>query len=397
MPQITTTLIPPKLPGAPGSPTTGQMYYDTGTNILYWYNGTAWIPAQGGGGGSASANTVTITQAAHGFTVGNILYFNGTTYVKAQADNAVHAEVVGLVSAVIDSGHFTLLTDGYITGLSGLTAGSAHFLSPTVAGGLTVTEPSAAGQISKPILIADSTTSGYLQNFRGQVKGTGGTGGSAFVPLSAVGVASGVASLDGTGKVPVAQLPTSGGGITIATALPGSPTDGQTVGLKVGSGAPYTYVYVTYDATAGKWFTDILAEFSPVVEQQVSAYNVSVPTLSGTPKGPMITWKDFSLLGLIPYIRYSANVQQEFTVGLTQIAYYGVTLGGGNGALTAISGTQITAGTANGATSRYMRSPWTPITDPASDQLLFAIQCWVQSNTYHCYATYTGIELRYGT
>src|SRR5215471_7672898 len=33
---------------APASPVTGQMYYDTVGNILYWWDGTAWQSAKGG-------------------------------------------------------------------------------------------------------------------------------------------------------------------------------------------------------------------------------------------------------------------------------------------------------------------------------------------------------------
>lgn len=38
------------LGAAPASPVTGQLYYDTGTNKLFWWNGTSWIDATGAAG-----------------------------------------------------------------------------------------------------------------------------------------------------------------------------------------------------------------------------------------------------------------------------------------------------------------------------------------------------------
>lgn len=116
-----------------------------------------------------------IAQAGHGFSVGNVVYYNGSSYALADADSEATAEVIGIVSAVADTDNFTLLYGGYISGLSGLTAGAVHFLSAT-AGALTTTEPSTAGQISKPLLIAISTTAGYFFNMRGQEIGGGVAG-----------------------------------------------------------------------------------------------------------------------------------------------------------------------------------------------------------------------------
>ena len=120
------------------------------------------------GGGGASAD---VAMSSHGFSVGNVLYHNGTTYALADADAAATAEVVGIVSAVADANNFTLALGGAVTGLSGLTAGTVYFLSGTP-GALTATEPSTVGQISKPLLIAYSTTAGYFFNMRGTVVGT---------------------------------------------------------------------------------------------------------------------------------------------------------------------------------------------------------------------------------
>jgi hypothetical protein len=49
------------LASAPSAPVKGQLYMDSVANILYWYNGTGWVAAQGGAG-AVPATTVT-TQA----------------------------------------------------------------------------------------------------------------------------------------------------------------------------------------------------------------------------------------------------------------------------------------------------------------------------------------------
>jgi tetrahydromethanopterin S-methyltransferase subunit B len=126
------------------------------------------LPSSGGSGGSGTTLTSgTITQTAHGFVVGNIIGYNGTAYVKAQANNAVNAEATGIVTSIIDANSFTFSQSGLITGLSGLTPGEIYFLSDSVAGALTPTEPTAVTSVSKPLLEAVSATSGYYTNMRG--------------------------------------------------------------------------------------------------------------------------------------------------------------------------------------------------------------------------------------
>jgi hypothetical protein len=118
---------------------------------------------------SSASSAISVTQASHGLAVGNVIRMSGTTYAKAQADSAANAEVVGMVSAVADADNFSFITGGLVSGLSGLTAGTVYFLSPTTAGALTATEPATAGQVSKPVLVATTTTAGVFYNFRGAV------------------------------------------------------------------------------------------------------------------------------------------------------------------------------------------------------------------------------------
>ncbi len=58
MPDIRGTLKAPRLASAPSTPTVGQMYYNTTSNELQWWNGTAWIPAKDVPGGALPADTV---------------------------------------------------------------------------------------------------------------------------------------------------------------------------------------------------------------------------------------------------------------------------------------------------------------------------------------------------
>lgn len=143
----------------------GYVRYNSDTSSFEGYASGAWSSI--GGGGTVDR----ITQASHGFAIGDVLYLSGSTYTKAIATAANTAEVVGMVSRIVDSNTFEMTISGEVTGLSGLTAGEAYFLSPTTAGAMTVTEPTTIGQISLPLGVASSTTSFYVTLKRGNVIG----------------------------------------------------------------------------------------------------------------------------------------------------------------------------------------------------------------------------------
>jgi hypothetical protein len=100
-----------------------------------------------------------IAQATHGFTVGQLVRHNGSSWVTSKADTAANAVIGGMVIGVLGTGVFVLGTPGlYVTGLTSRTAGTLYYLDASTAGALTATAPT----IARPCLLADSTTSGVL-------------------------------------------------------------------------------------------------------------------------------------------------------------------------------------------------------------------------------------------
>ena len=142
-----------------------------------------WTVVGGTGGGAGGTVTQVTTPSAHGFTnasdKGKVLYLNGSTYTAAIASASNTAEVIGILANVIDSDTFELATGGAVEVISGddFTEGSVPangevvFLSPTVAGKMTITEPTVVGQVSKPLGIIFDTNKMFFYNMRGSVIG----------------------------------------------------------------------------------------------------------------------------------------------------------------------------------------------------------------------------------
>jgi len=119
MPQFTGRLRTPRLSAAPSSPVTGEMYYDTGTNTLYWWNGTAWISASGG--------AFTVPSIADGeFAVWDA----GTSaWVRSSFEQVIKIPAAGLSfpfsnAMIFAAGDADILTDGGFTAYQGLWARS---------------------------------------------------------------------------------------------------------------------------------------------------------------------------------------------------------------------------------------------------------------------------------
>lgn len=127
----------------------------------------------GAGGGSTVTNA--FMQVAHGFTADQIIRSSGTDleFTLSQADTPTNADVVGIVSNIIDADNFEVITEGFYTMGAlpgGAVAGDDLFLDDSVAGGLTLTEPTAGTTVSKPLAQVIDASSGlvYFHNYRGQ-------------------------------------------------------------------------------------------------------------------------------------------------------------------------------------------------------------------------------------
>lgn len=145
-----------------------------GTNTIWNFNGS---------GGGSGAVTQVITQM-NSFTPGQWVRFDIATdqYVTALATTPLNAEVVGVVIAVSPVGgppftQFTLQQSGYITSAQGifgaLSPGSPYYLSDIASGAMVDTDIIIDGEVSRPVFLPDSASSGWVLPYRGIIIGGG--------------------------------------------------------------------------------------------------------------------------------------------------------------------------------------------------------------------------------
>lgn len=120
------------------------------------------------GGGSASLGEVAVSVTAHGFQVGNFLSLVGGVWVLSTSATIAYATSIGVVKEVTNANAFKIVTQGRISGITGitLTPGNTYYLrSSTVAGGagnVNITDNLTYTLIKTPVLIADSSSSGFI-------------------------------------------------------------------------------------------------------------------------------------------------------------------------------------------------------------------------------------------
>ena len=97
-----------------------------------------------------------------GFPVKTIVRIDAPNHwAAAEANSLVNADSIGMVIA--SSGDdFTVQQSGWISGLSGFTAGAKYWLDPATPGAITTTKPTVVGQVLNPVFWALTSTSGWI-------------------------------------------------------------------------------------------------------------------------------------------------------------------------------------------------------------------------------------------
>lgn len=143
--------------------TNGELLYATDTKEYFGVQDGSLVALGGGGGGTEFSKE----QVAHGFAVLDAIYHNGTSWVKAQGDDA-NTLAQYVVTEVLDVDNFKAANFGkFEITAHGKTVGEFYFLSETTAGGSEITE----GEIySAPLYYVEDANNIHVLVYRPSLK-----------------------------------------------------------------------------------------------------------------------------------------------------------------------------------------------------------------------------------
>ena len=249
------------LGAAPSNPVSGQIYYNTGTNILYFYNGTEWTPASG---------STEVIQDIIGSTVvggtGLTATYNDTagTHTIRLNDTAVTAGSYGSSASIpsftvdaqgrLTSASETSIPDPVIT-LSGDVTGSATM---TNLGDVTITttiEPNS-------VTLGTDTTGSYVSTISGTsgeitVSGSGSESAAVTIGLPDDVTVTGNLSIGGNldvqgsiNSISTTEVNIVDNKVVLNTNVTGAPS--ADAGVKVNRGTSAD-VELLWNETADQW------------------------------------------------------------------------------------------------------------------------------------------------
>jgi len=106
-------------------------------------------------GDALEGSVLRAVPCAAGVTAGSVLYYNGSQFLKARANDESTLPAIAIALTAESGGTCNVLLQGKIYKNSwGLTPGSVYFVSPTVAGGIGTTKPTTTGEYVQRVGIA---------------------------------------------------------------------------------------------------------------------------------------------------------------------------------------------------------------------------------------------------
>lgn len=237
--------------------------------------------------------TIDVHQPSHSLSVGYPIRVSGTnTYVGAQANNEANAEVVGYVTEIVDGDNFKYVPIGEVTtGVPSVAAGTVLFLSPTVQGGLTSTEPTTVGQVSKPLMVViESGAKALFINYRGMKITPEGEGGGGITDYSEIikfdsGVTEGTDLYTFNGSASKTIDIKAGANVSISKAageITINAVGGSGGGDVTGPSSAVDSNIAVYDSTTGKIIKDGGTKISDLATtSSLSGYVPTTTTVNG--------------------------------------------------------------------------------------------------------------------
>ena len=164
---------------------------------------------------SGNAGIKRNVRQSNDFRIGDAVRLNGSTYVKAQADSSVNAEVVGVVETR-NSESFTVVYGGEVnlgdSWWGTPTPGQTYFLDNATAGKLVDTPPLTTGTVKKTVLIGTEGGKGIIVNYLGLLNGFEGGNQVSLEGVSPVGqIVPFAGDITNTGMIPRGWLLCNGG------------------------------------------------------------------------------------------------------------------------------------------------------------------------------------------